>query len=420
MLQTLKNRNFFLIITGKLISLMGNSIFEIAVIWYVLSKYGKGSGTMLALTMLMAVLPTVILGSFAGSIIDRYNKKYIMIFSDLIAGIAVFLVFFLMKNNSLTSFVILSATGILSVTSSTVRIAVSSMIPEMFKGKEHYDANGANQFVERGTSLLGFALGGGLIAIVGVENAILLNGISFIVCAFLEMFLKLKNNPSTKTNENKSSIIKDFDDVKVFLKSNGALLRVVFVFTVVNFLLDPLLNIVMPFVLKNIFNVSSTNFGLIIASLPLGFCVGAIYFSKKPDFLLSKFVLSNSILGINITMVILSLPIILSVYFAGNKLIILYFILCLFCSGIFSAAINISATTVMQRRVPDNIRGKFMGITSSLSAGLIPLGSIIAGVLIGVISPSIIYVFSIIAIFLVLIIIPRGSYSFENIESETD
>lgn len=416
MLQTLKNKNFFLIITGKLISLMGNSIFDIAVIWYVLAKYGKGSGTMLALIMFMAILPTVLLGSFSGSIIDRYNKKLILIISDFIAALAVFSVFFLMKNNLINSFIILGATGILSVTSSTVRIAVNSMIPEMFTGKELYNANGVNQFVERGTSLLGYALGGGLIAIVGLQNAILLNGLTFIVCVVLETFLKTSDNQGAETNEKKTSLIKDFNEVKIFLKSNGPLLRVVLVFTVVNFLLDPLLNIVMPYALKYIFNVSSANFGFIIASLPLGFCVGAIYFSKRPSFLLNKFVLFNSILVINILSVILSIPIILSDYFASNRFVVFYFILCLFASGIFSAAINISASTQLQKNVPDHIRGKFMGISSSLSTGLLPLGSLIAGALLGLINPAIIYIFSIIAIFAVIIVVPKRSYSLENPE----
>jgi DHA3 family macrolide efflux protein-like MFS transporter len=420
MLQVLKNRNFFLIITGKFISLMGNSIFDIAVIWYILSKYGKGSGTMLALVMLMAILPTVLLGSFAGSLIDRYNKKYIMIISDLFAGGCVFIIFLLMKNDLLNSLIILGVTGIMSITSATVRIAVNSLIPEMFKGKEHYDANGINQFAERGTALLGFALGGGLIALVGVENAILLNGISFIICVLFEVFLKLKVIQGSADNRNKTSLIKDFGEVKTFLKSNRVLLRVMLVFTIVNFLLDPLLNIVLPYVLKYVFDVNSTNFGIIIAALPLGFCVGAVLFSKKPGFLLNKFVLFNSILIINTISVIFSLPIIFSVYFATNKFVTIYFILCLFSSGIFSAAINISASTQLQRNVPDNIRGKFMGISSSLTSGLLPIGSLIAGDLIGLVSPSFIYIFSIAAIFLVIIIIPKKSYCFRNVESKAE
>lgn len=457
MLETLKNRNFFLIISGKLVSLMGNSIFDIAVIWYVLSKYGKASGTMLALVMLMAILPTVLLGSISGSMVDRYNRKYIMILCDLIAAVTVFVVVLLMNNGMMSSFVILCATGILSITSSTVRIAVNSMIPEMFKDVELYHANGLNQFVERGTALLGYALGGGLIALVGVQTAILLNGVSFAICAVLEMFLKIdKNmasidnveegeneneseseckcgsigksesksiNTSTITNKNisrikeintntKSSLIMDFKEVKIFLKSNGTLLRVVLLFTFVNFLLDPLLNIVMPYVLKNNFHVDSANFGLIIAALPLGFCIGAIYFSKKPGYLQNEFVLFRSILGINATMLILLIPMLFNHYFTNSKLVVGYFIGCLFVSGIFSSAINISASTQIQKNVPASIRGKFMGITSSFSAGLVPLGSLIAGAIVGIINPTFIYGFSILAIFTVIIVVPKQSYSF--------
>jgi MFS transporter, DHA3 family, macrolide efflux protein len=407
-----KNKNFMLIISGKLISLMGNSIFEIAIIWYVLSVYKKESGVMLGLIMVMAALPTVILGSLAGLIIDRYNKRVIMLASDILSGIVVLIVVVLIKKHILNNTELLFSIGLLSVTSSMVRITVNSIIPDMFTDKELYDANGANQFIERGTSLLGYALGGGIIALIGVENAILFNGVSFMICALFSFFIRLPKHILVKDTLKKLNLIEDFKEVWSFLKLEGTLIRIVTIFTIVNFLLDPALNIAVPYVLKNIFNINSTYFGLIIAALPLGFCMGAIYFSKKPDFLRSKYVLYNSILGINTMFAIFSVPIVLSSYSHSFFWVPYYFMGALLISGIFSAAINISASVAIQRMVPDNIRGKFMGITSSLSAGLLPLGGIIVGTLIGKIHYSIIFLFTIISIYSMLVIIPKRKYSY--------
>lgn len=420
MINALKNKNFFLIINGKLISLMGNSIFSIAVMWYVLSTYKQNGGAMLALIMLMSFLPVVILGSLAGSIIDKYNKKNILIFSDLLAAGVVFIIFVLMKNGRLNSTELLGSTAILSVTSATVRIAVNSLIPELFVDKELYDANGANQFVERGTSLLGFAIGGGLIAIVGVQTAILINGISFVICTSMELFLTLPQKESKAICEKKQGILKDFIEVKTYLNENKAILRMVLIFTTINFFWDPLFNIGMPYLMKNTFKIHSTGFGFIEASLPLGFCIGALYFSKRPKFLLNRYVLFNSIVIANTILAIFSIPIAFSSNFIAYKWITLYFMFLLTAMGIFSASINISASVAIQKHVPESIRGKFMGISSSLSAGLLPLGSLIIGALIGKISPLILYSIAISAVFVVMIVIPKKSYSFNETALQND
>lgn len=402
------------IILGKLISLMGNSIFDIAIIWYVLSKYGNESGSMLGFIMVMVVLPTVILGSLMGSIIDRYNKKTIMIVSDTFSGIIVLVTVILIKNNLLSNNELLVSIGILSATSSMVRITVNSIIPDMFMDKELYDANAANQFIERGTSLLGYAFGGGLIALIGVENAILFNGISFIICALSALLISLPKKTLVKRTYNKQNIVADFKEIAEFLKLEHTLIRIEIIFTLVNFLLDPVINIAVPYVLKNIFNMNSTSFGFILAALPLGFCIGAIYFAQKPHFLRNKYVLFNSILGINSMFLLFSIPIILSQYFITIKWVSYYFIGCLLITGVFSAAINISASVIIQEKVPDKLRGKFMGITSSLSAGLLPLGGIIVGGLISKTNYSMIFLLSIIMIYSILLIIPKRRYSYEN------
>lgn len=413
MKEILKSRNFIMIMSGKLISLMGNSIFDIAVIWYVLSRYGKSSGTMLGLIMVMAILPTVLLGSAAGFFIDRYNKKYIMLISDFVSGIVVIAILLLVKNKMMNSFELLGATGILAIASSTVRITVNSMIPEMFDSNMLYSANSVNQFIERGTALLGYGVGGALIAVMGVEGAILFNAITFFICFIFELFIVLPVKKERGQDMIRISLREDFNEVMGFIRSNVRILIIEIVFTVVNFFWDPLFNIATPYVMKNVFKITSTDFGLLEAAAPLGFCLGAIFFSKRPGFLKNKYVLFNSILGANILFTLFSVPIVFSGHFINNRPAIYYLIFVTVLVGIFSAALNISASVVIQTMVPDNIRGKFLGLSSSISAGLVPLGGIIVGALIVKINFSIIFIVSLAIVYLLIIIVPKSRYSYE-------
>jgi len=75
---------FFTIWAGQAVSLFGSSLVQFALIWYLTKS--TGSATVLAMASLAAMLPQVLLGPFAGVLVDRWNRRLIMIFAD--AGIA--------------------------------------------------------------------------------------------------------------------------------------------------------------------------------------------------------------------------------------------------------------------------------------------------------------------------------------------
>ena len=77
---------FFTIFTGQAFSLFGSSLVQFALIWYLTQK--TGSATVLATASLFAMLPQILLGPIAGTVVDRGNRRLIMIFSD--ATIAIF------------------------------------------------------------------------------------------------------------------------------------------------------------------------------------------------------------------------------------------------------------------------------------------------------------------------------------------
>ena len=73
-------RRFFAIWTGQVFSLFGSAIVQFALIWWLAQK--SGSATVLALATLAGLLPTVVLGPFAGALVDRWNRRRIMMIAD--------------------------------------------------------------------------------------------------------------------------------------------------------------------------------------------------------------------------------------------------------------------------------------------------------------------------------------------------
>src|SRR5215203_979197 len=77
--------HFFTIWTGQALSLFGSALVQFSLIWWLTQK--SGSATVLAIATLVGMLPQIVLGPFAGALVDRWNRRVIMIVAD--AAIAV-------------------------------------------------------------------------------------------------------------------------------------------------------------------------------------------------------------------------------------------------------------------------------------------------------------------------------------------
>lgn len=410
MMSTLKNKNFSLILSGKLVSLLGNAIYHISLIWYVLSLPGEQNGKILTWIMVLGLAPAVAFGGFIGGFVDRYDKKKIIVRSDILSGITVLLLAFLMDQQLLKPVHLLITTCILSISTSTLSIAVRSIIPEILTEGELQAANASNQFIERLTSLLGLLFGGILISFLSVNTIFLLNGISFLISAICEMFIQYASKTNLEYHTRTHSAFRDdFQQTFRFLFQNKDILTLMFVFTFVNLLWDPLFMIVVPYVLKTNFAITPIEFGAVEAALGLGFCLAAIYFSKRPGFLQHHAVLFYSIMGVNTLISLFAIPIMFYTFFSSIKYISIYFVVMLMIAGFFSASLNIAVATHLQKIIPQNLRGKFYGVSTSIGQGLIPLSSVIMGSFIGKVHSYIFFVISCALVYMVLLFVPAVS-----------
>ena len=83
-----KNKNFGFLWVGHLISHAGDAVYMIALPWLMLELTGSKSLT--SHVAMGAYLPAVLFGLVAGVLVDRYNRKWIMIFSDILRALLVY------------------------------------------------------------------------------------------------------------------------------------------------------------------------------------------------------------------------------------------------------------------------------------------------------------------------------------------
>jgi DHA3 family macrolide efflux protein-like MFS transporter len=160
----------------------------IAIPLYILDL--TGSGAYMGIFTMLSLLPSLILGPFAGVIGDRYNRKKIMVSIDFLDGFLILFLAFLTYIHSMNIAVIFTAQVFVSLIGAMFNSATSAMLPELVDESNLNRANSVIGVVNSFSMIVGPALGGVIYGIWGIGIVFLLNGVSFILSAVSEIFIK--------------------------------------------------------------------------------------------------------------------------------------------------------------------------------------------------------------------------------------
>ena len=174
----IKNKNFRCLWAGHLISHAGDAVYMIALPWLMLELTGSKSLT--SYIAMAAYLPAVLFGLIAGVLIDRYNRKWIMIFSDILRSLLVAIVPLALIFDFITPILIGVITFLLATFSTFFYPARDSLIPYIVTPEELPAANSAISISGQMAHLLGPLLAGLGISIIGLKHLFTADAISFI------------------------------------------------------------------------------------------------------------------------------------------------------------------------------------------------------------------------------------------------
>lgn len=182
-------RAFTLVWFGQVISLTGSSMtaFGLTLWAYQLT----GQATALALAAFFNFAPTVLLSPFAGVLVDRWNRKLVMMFSDLGAGLSTVAIFALYATGNLQIWHLFVANAFAGVFQSFQFPAYSASISLMLPKEQYGRAQGMMAMAESGSGILAPILAGALLGIVGLSGILLIDIVTFIfaIGALLLVFI---------------------------------------------------------------------------------------------------------------------------------------------------------------------------------------------------------------------------------------
>ncbi len=380
------NKNIFLLIQGQLIKQVGATIFRIgSVIWL---QQETNSPVLAGLFYAALALPAAILGPLGGVIVDRFPRKFIIIYSDLVISGLMFLVFMLISfplGQKFITIILFVAAICASIGESILRPTVITFVPDLVSEFKVEGVYGFLQGSEQVALQIGLILAGILFGFWSIQFLVLINGLSFLFSVVIESFIDFPKAEKNKAISQNSGILffrKEILEGFLYVSQKKWLWKLFLVTATTIFLTAPF-GILLPFFVKDTLGVSIQWYGFLCAGLAFGAAIGGIVsgIRKFSPFWKSKIIIFN-ILYMSVSLILVSY---------ANKVIPVFIILVFL--GVCSGLNNVFVVSIVQRTVPKEIRGRVLALYTALIFAFIPMSMGIAGMLAGFLENKVANVF---------------------------
>ena len=176
---------FFTVWTGQAFSLFGSALVQFALIWWLTQK--SGSATVLAIATLVGMLPQIVLGPFAGALVDRWNRRIIMIVADAAIAISTLVLAYLFATDTVQIWHVYVVMAFRSLGGAFHFPAMSASTPLMVPEAHLTRVNGLNQTLQGINGLIAPPVGALLIGALPTQGILLID-VGTALLAILPLF----------------------------------------------------------------------------------------------------------------------------------------------------------------------------------------------------------------------------------------
>lgn len=266
---------FSIIWLGQLVSVVGSGLTSFALGVWTFER--TGSATHFALIGLCAVLPRVLLSPLAGAVVDRWDRRRVMILSDVGAGLSTLVVFLLFGANRLEIWHIYLLTSINAAFGTVQWPAFMAVTSLLVSQKNLGRANGMVQFGQATSEILAPALAGVLLGTIRLEGVILIDFATFVFAVITLLIVRFPSSTGSPASlPGDASFWRDLTVGWTYIAARPGLLGLLGFFAVVNFLWGMVGALVTPMVLSW---TSSSVLGAVISIAGVGMLTGSLIMS---------------------------------------------------------------------------------------------------------------------------------------------
>jgi len=358
-------RNFFIIFTGQTISLVGSRLVQFSLVWWLTQQ--TGSANVLAFASIMAILPQAILGPFAGVLVDRWNRKRVMLFADTGIALVTVVLALLYASGTVQIWHIYALMFIRSLGGAfhwtSMQASTSLMVPR----EQIARVAGLNQSVSGIASIVAPPMGALLIEILPIQYVL---GIDIVTAVFAIVPLLVIHVPQPPQQLSRAkTVLEDLrGGLNYVIEWKGLMIIMVMSLTI-NLLISPAFSL-LPLLITSYFKggalelawiQSANGLGMILGGLLLGMWGG--FKSRVKTAFVALVIAGVSILGFSQT----------------PPDVFPLAVVSIFIFGVTNSIANSSFFAALQTLVPPEVQGRVFTLAMAASTIAQPIGLAVAG-----------------------------------------
>lgn len=369
-----RDTTFFL--SGQTVSLLGSSLVQYSILWYLTLE--TQSGVVLTLATAFGFLPQAVMSVFGGVWADRHNRKLLLITADAIIAATTLVLAIMLWNGFDGLWLIYTTLAIRSLGAGVQTPAVGALLPQIVPADKLMRVNGINMSIQSAMTLLAPALAAALFALLGLQAVLLVDVITAVIGISLLAVIPVARVIRSDTTTSYST---DLRQGLSYVRHHAVVLRVLVFFAIVFVLMAPP-GYLTPLMVVRTFGEDVWRLTVNELAFGVGMLAGGALISAWGGFhdrmrMLVATSFSFGILSVCLGLSgdVLGLP--------GSFAAFLAFMLLI---GVGVAFFSTTATTLLQEQVDAEVQGRVFGLVGIVLAVAMPFGMLLFGPLADTIS----------------------------------
>jgi MFS family permease len=361
--RALRHRNFKLFFTGQSISLIGTWMTRVATSWLVYRL--TGSALLLGLVGFAGQIPTFLLAPFAGVLVDRLNRRNMLVWTQALAGLQSLALAALTLAKVITVHEVIWLSVLQGLINAFDMPGRQAFLIQMVEDKQDLgNAIALNSSMVNVARLLGPALAGLVIAGVGEGYCFLTDGISYLAVIASLLMMRVNVAPATHAA---TSMLEQLKEGWTYVRGFPPIRTILLLFALISLMGMPFM-VLMPIFASNVLHGGPHTLGFLLGASGVGALISAVSLALRRTVrgLTTMIQISAALFGVGL------------ICFGLSRYLLLSMLLMVVVG--FGMMQGLAASnTVIQTLVPEDMRGRVMSYYTMAFVGMAPFGSLLAG-----------------------------------------
>ena len=358
--ELLHNKNFSFLWFSQIISNFGDRLNQMALIGLIYART-PGSTFELAKLLSFTIIPVFLIGPVAGIYVDRWNRKYTMIFCDVLRGLLVLLIpLAIIYSGSMVPVYI-----VVFIVFSTTRFFLPSklaMIPDIVHKDKLLLANSLTSTTMMIATVIGFGFGGIIVGMVGARGGFYIDSLTYFISAVMVSFVVLGFKQAVKAKASKEklrslirkTVLGDIKEGLLYLKDHKDIRMVANTMFILMAGVGSIYVLIIVFV-QEALGSSTAHLGLLAMFLGAGLFLGSMVYGRFGSKLCKRKVINFGLFITGLIVVVFSLGLQWWPYFSVAALVSMIL-------GVFASPIAVSSNTLLHEVMKDEMRGRIFSL----------------------------------------------------------